>query len=186
MITYNASELSKPMTYERFKKLPEDIQQLYLDGLREQYRVSDSAICAMMGVKQNTFSYHCRIRGFSKKEISKMSAKETREYKDRWDAFVAGEDSDEGAEADCPPITDGEATPEDTETQPVVESSDGETVARTERPASMQMDNLTITFSGLIDPDGIANTLRMMLGKESRGNLKVVFRAEGDDEFLPF
>ena len=44
--------LNDPMTWQEFKALPDDIKVVYIKGIRERFRVSDSKIFAMFGVRQ--------------------------------------------------------------------------------------------------------------------------------------
>lgn len=46
--------LNHPMTWDEFKKLPDDIKAVYVKGIRERFRVSDSKMFEMFGIKQAT------------------------------------------------------------------------------------------------------------------------------------
>lgn len=46
--------LNDPMKWQEFKALPDDIKVVYIEGIRERFRVSDSRIFKMFGVSQAT------------------------------------------------------------------------------------------------------------------------------------
>ena len=46
--------LNEPMSYKEFKKMPDDIQVVYIKALRQKYGVSYSKIAEMLGASPNT------------------------------------------------------------------------------------------------------------------------------------
>lgn len=46
--------LNGPMNWQEFKALPDDIKVVYIKGIRERFRVSDSKIFKMLGISQAT------------------------------------------------------------------------------------------------------------------------------------
>lgn len=55
--------LNDPMTWQEFKALPDDIKVIYIKGIRERFRVSDSKIFEMFGVKGCTGNQYFATRG---------------------------------------------------------------------------------------------------------------------------
>lgn len=59
--TYN---MTKPITWADFKKLPHDIQELYLTGLKETFgHVNNAMLSKMFGVTGENVSLYCRRHG---------------------------------------------------------------------------------------------------------------------------
>ena len=50
------ASLKKPMSWEDFKKLPNDLKAAYIKWIREKFNAPDNCIADMFGVKKNTFS----------------------------------------------------------------------------------------------------------------------------------
>ncbi len=57
--------LNEPMTYEEFKKMPDDLKIAYVKALVKKFNVPMSRIAEMLGTKQNTFSFAMRSIGYS-------------------------------------------------------------------------------------------------------------------------
>lgn len=93
--TYN---LSGPMTYSKFRVMPDDLQKEYLLKLRNEMGASLAAIGEMMQCSPETVRQTLIRHGLSTK-LSRMSF----ESKLRWDAWLKGEQLNNGrAEAPAP------------------------------------------------------------------------------------
>lgn len=55
-----AYNLSKPMTWKQFRLMPRDLQQEYLEKLREKYNATGCAIGRMMGIEKTTFNLYVK------------------------------------------------------------------------------------------------------------------------------
>lgn len=182
MITYRESELKAPMNYQRFKELPKTAQQQYLDFLRAEFYVTDAAISAMMGAKQNTFSYYCKSHGLEKTGRGKISVSEAAEYSEKWDKFIAG-----FYESSPETLVDEEGEETLTPTDPPPEPAEQHAEEDKREADTMSMPYARLTFKGLLDPFAIANSLRFILGGDSRGTITVIFNRDGEDDIgLPF
>lgn len=93
--TYN---LSGPMTYSKFRVMPDDLQKEYLLKLRNEMGASLTAIGEMMQCSPETVRQTLIRHGLSTK-LSRMSF----ESKLRWDAWLKGEQlNNDRAEAPAP------------------------------------------------------------------------------------
>lgn len=57
--------LKKPMHWDDFKKLPDDLKKEYINGLRGQFDVPDNKIAEMFGVGGNTISRFFKCYGLA-------------------------------------------------------------------------------------------------------------------------
>lgn len=55
--------MNDPMTWEQFKKLPDDLKVTYVKALREKYKVPDSALAEAMGISTQVFGKWMRCYG---------------------------------------------------------------------------------------------------------------------------
>ncbi len=100
--TYN---LSGPMTYSKFRVMPDDLQKEYLLKLRNEMGASLTAIGEMMQCSPETVRQTLIRHGLSTK-LSRMSF----ESKLRWDAWLKGEQlNNDRAEAPAPAPAPSEA-----------------------------------------------------------------------------
>ena len=60
-----AYRLNDPMTWAEFKALPEDLQEVYVKGLRSRFGVSDTKIGEMFGMSQNATSVYFKKKGLA-------------------------------------------------------------------------------------------------------------------------
>lgn len=58
-----AYRLNEPMNWEEFCEMPDDLKVLYIQAIREKYKVSDTRIAKMLGTSQMTFSKRVRKLG---------------------------------------------------------------------------------------------------------------------------
>lgn len=57
--------MNDPMSWEEFKKLPDDLKVTYIKALREKYKVPDSMLADSMGVGRPVFSKYMKCYGLS-------------------------------------------------------------------------------------------------------------------------
>lgn len=102
VITYN---LSGPMTYSKFRVMPDDLQKEYLLKLRNEMGATLTAMGKMMQCSPETVRQALIRHGLSTK-LSRMSF----ESKLRWDAWLKGEQlNNDRAEAEAPAPAPSEA-----------------------------------------------------------------------------
>lgn len=62
--TYSVN-LKEPITYEKFKAIPKDLQKVYLDEVFKNYRIGPSAIARMFGISNQYCGKLLRDLGYS-------------------------------------------------------------------------------------------------------------------------
>ena len=155
VITYNPN---KPMVWEDFKKLPDHIQAEYITNLQHKFGVTAVDLGKMFGVQPLTVRRHADANnlGVEFPRGRAMSAAKKAE----WDKFVC-------PEQDEPAFLDDEC-----EEWPVEEPV-GDMPAPAQ-PEAMKMKNFSLRFSGNIDVNMIANSLKWILGESPNGELEII------------
>lgn len=155
VISYNPN---KPMVWEDFKKLPTHIQAEYITNLQHKFGVTAVDLGKMFGVQPLTVRKHADANnlGVEFPRGHAMSAAKKAE----WDKFVC-------PEQDEPAFLDDEC-----EEWPVEEPV-GDMPAPAQ-PEEMKMKNFSLRFSGNIDVNMIANSLKWILGESPNGELEIV------------
>lgn len=156
VITYNPN---KPMVWEDFKKLPDHIQTEYITNLQLKFGVTAVDLGKMFGVQPLTVRKHADANnlGVEFPRGHAMSAAKKAE----WDKFVCPE-QDEST------FLDDEECEECPVEEPV---SDMPAPAQ---PKAMKMENFSLRFSGNIDVNMIANSLKWILGESPNGELEII------------
>lgn len=98
-----AYRLNDPMTWKEFKALPDDLQAVYVKGLRNRFDVSDVKIGEMMGISQNAVSTHFRKHGLA---LGKGSGNGRKFKQEDWIRWCNGIKADR-VEEDTPDPVDG-------------------------------------------------------------------------------
>lgn len=156
VISYNPN---KPMDWEDFKKLPTHIQAEYITNLQQKYGVTAVDLGKMFGVRALTVRKHADANnlGVEFPRGHAMSAANRAE----WDKFVC-------PEQDSPAfLDDGEC-----EEWPAEEPADE--MPAPAQPEAMKMKNFSLRFSGNIDVNMIANSLKWILGESPNGELEII------------
>lgn len=144
--------LDKPLSFEGFKQLPVDLRKKYIKTLQTEYGASLTAITHMLGVSKGT-AYNFITKDLG---ITFEPGAPSAENRQRWKAFLQSVDY---------------AEPEASDPEPKNESLDTVESVATER--QMKMNGLTLTFVGLIDANAIANSLRLVLGDNAEGTVRI-------------
>ena len=155
VITYNPN---KPMVWEDFKKLPAHIQTEYITNLQHKFGVTAVDLSKMFGVQPLTVRKHADANnlGVEFPRGHAMSAAKKAE----WDKFVC-------PEQDEPAFLDDEC-----EEWPVEEPVNE--MPAPAQPEAMKMKNFSLRFSGNIDVNMIANSLKWILGESPNGELEII------------
>ena len=155
VITYNPN---KPMVWEDFKKLPDHIQAEYITNLQHKFGVTAVDLGKMFGVQPLTVRKHADANnlGVEFPRGHAMSAAKKAE----WDKFVC-------PEQDEPAFLDDEC-----EEWPVEEPVNE--MPAPAQPEAMKMKNFSLRFSGNIDVNMIANSLKWILGESPNGELEII------------
>ena len=156
--------LNKPMYWDIFKSMPDDLKKEYINGLREKFDVPDGKIAEMFGVGVNTISRYFKCYG-----LAIPHNRGTR----KWD--VDGWDRWRGAKIDLPevPAVDEIEAENASETpvEPVREEIDilaeNKTMRNPDVPYAHQTVKRAVPANGNMTFDGpieeIVETLRMLL-----------------------
>jgi transposase-like protein len=135
------------------------MQEEYILHLRDTYGASASAIAKMMGVVYNTLYKWLSSNGihvsFSRGRT--MSP----EQKQAWAAF-AGYEAPEDPQAECAVEAQQSPKPEEPAPECVPEPA-----------GKMHMERFSLTFSGVINPSAIANSLIHILGENATGTVEI-------------
>lgn len=91
VLTYNTS---KCLSYEEFRRLPDDLQRTYISTISRVYRVPMNAIAKAMGCSDTTM---CRI--VQRLEYDPVRGRKWPEPGDKWFDFVAGKLTVDGVPA---------------------------------------------------------------------------------------
>lgn len=155
VISYNPN---KPMAWEDFKKLPTHIQAEYITNLQHKFGVTAVDLSKMFGVQPLTVRKHADANnlGVEFPRGHAMSAAKKAE----WDKFVC-------PEQDEPAFLDDEC-----EEWPVEEPVNE--MPAPAQPETMKMKNFSLRFSGNIDVNMIANSLKWILGESPNGELEII------------
>lgn len=180
VITYN---MSKPMIWDDFKKLPTSVQKEYIANLQKQYGATAVDLGGMFGVQALTVRKHVDANNLGIKfQRGRAMNSASRE---EWNKFLGGEETVVECVAYNNPEPAVEPSVESAETTSVAEEPAAKFVVIEEpihtvvaaepvKPRPMSMKKFNIQFSGLIDADMIANSLKLILGNKSEGELEIV------------
>lgn len=148
-INYN-----KPVSWDVFKELTAKTQEEYIRHLMDTYGANATSLAAMFDVQPLT------VRRFlSSKELNisfPVGRSMNTEQKTAWEKFLK-EEQDSLKAVESVPLT------------PV----SGATIA-TPAGSAMNMKNVSMSFSGKIDVNAIANSLRHVLGENMVGEIQIM------------
>ena len=99
--------LNKPMVWEEFKQLPDDMKIAYIKALRETYNVPTKEIIKMMGVSICTYGNTLRRLGISEPTGTRRTATE------EWFKWLDGNKGEEPVEENEPVAEDDTCDLED-------------------------------------------------------------------------
>lgn len=168
VITYNPN---KPMTWDDFKKLPVDLQARYITNLQQNYGVTAVDLGNMFGVRALTVRKHAESNNlgveFPKGHAMSASRKEM------WTRFIQEErHTEEDAATHISNMEDPEATTFSLDNAGPSETDPVELIPI--QPKAMCMKRFTMQFSGSIDVNMIANSMKLILGDKAEGELEII------------
>ena len=158
-------QIGKPMKWAEFCELPRDLKEEYLKNLIEKYSVSARVLATMFGVTPVTV-----FRMVEKEKLDIEFSKGRRmsyEQKVDFDRFLADDLSIE----ETPTMNDVECQDEPENSVNIEEPVTCE-YERSE--PKTKLDGFTMNFSGQIDVDMIANSLRYILGSGSNARVQII------------
>lgn len=140
-------DLNRPMSYERFKQMPDDLKVDYLNGICERFRVSISAISTdMFGLSDATLWFYLKAHGL-KIVSGRQGGRMVKDNRQAWERWLKGEETatpaaQEYAVQEIVPAECVDTTPEETlQEEPQSEA----------QTASFEVSELTATFTGEFD-----------------------------------
>ena len=157
-------QIGKPMKWAEFCELPKDLKEEYINSLIEKYSVTAKVLASMFGVSPVTV-----FRLVEREQLSVGFSRGKRmdeSEKIAFEKFLSGKNDElpRGAEGDV-----GSQICEDT-----LEKSESATeeCLSPERP-STKLNSFTLNFSGGIDIEMIANSLRYILGDGTSAKIQI-------------
>lgn len=154
--------LNKPMSWEDFKHLPAGMQTEYLQHITDTYKVGKSKTAKdVFGCSDDTLAKYVSANGLQVRFCSAAGSK-SKEQIAVWNRFLGVEqDAQEAVE-----LVPAEETPT------VIK------VDATNQTPPMRMDSVSLRFSGELDIQMIANSMRHVIGDRTAGTLTVLFCAK--------
>ena len=178
VVSYN---FGSPMNWEDFKQMPERIQAEYITNLQKKYFATATDLAKMFGVKPLTVARHVASKNLNVTFHRGRSMTPTQ--REEWSRFVQGDCQGENvdvSQATLPEDVEVDVREQETfepETQeersPVVFCKPQD---ETKPERKMDMRMISLMFSGAIDIDAIANSLRLILGNQAEGSVEIVCR----------
>lgn len=88
----NSYDMGKPMTYSKFKAMPDDLQKQYLQGMMDKFYPTQGAIAKLFGVSDVTVSLI--MKRFNISPASKQGYHNKNFKREAWDAWIAKSDTE--------------------------------------------------------------------------------------------
>lgn len=135
-------DLNRPMSYERFKQMPDDLKVDYLNGICERFRVSISAISTdMFGLSDSTLRFYLKAHGL-KIASGRQGGRMVKDNRQAWEHWLKGEETATSAAQEI-------ASAECVDTPP--EETPQEEPQNKAQAASFEVSEMTATFTGEFD-----------------------------------
>ncbi len=166
VMTYN---LNKPMTWEQFTNpdLSNSAREDYLNSLIERFSMNQKTFAEMFGVSVATMA-----RAVKKFDLNIQFVKgkfPNAEQRAEFERFLNTDLVDEVEIEEC---ADEPNQPEvDVVAEQVEEPAEDESQKKI---SSMRMREVTLRFEGVLDIDAIANSLKMILGNNTGGEIEII------------
>lgn len=177
VITYS---LNKPMIWDDFKQMPAYVQAEYITNLQKKFGVTAVDLGDMFGVRALTVRKHADANnlGIEFPRGHAMNAARRAE----WAKFLGEEEHEEvnvPASASLPESSEpvvfntDESKDEYTLCSEVHDQTAGNAIMPL-GPKAMCMKKFSLQFAGVIDVNTIANSLKLILGDKSEGELEII------------
>lgn len=142
----------KPTSWDNFRKLSKEAQEEYLRGLAVTYGANTTNLAEMFDVSVSTIRRHIQSAGLAVKfHVGHSMNGEQRAV---WEAFL-------GSTAPRP-------------VSQTVREPQSEDPPKAHMDTSMRMNKFSLSFSGDINVDMIANSLKHILGGKSTGQIEIM------------
>ena len=147
VMSYN---LSKPMKWQEFKSMPEDLQEQYIRTLHNEHGGRQNEIAAMLGISNNTFSKYCTAK---KWHIFEHTGGIKSSKDKRWETFLNGPELEQ-EDIKLKVVCEAEQEQESMEPPKAAETND-----------TMKLDFVSLGFDGPFDESAIVKSLGMIVKK---------------------
>ena len=160
----------KPMTWEDFKVMPADLQQLYLDILQDKFSVTGGKLTEMLGTTMMTFRKYCNANNLQ--PGFKCGRRMTPEEETAFNAFAKWETH--GEEEIVSEYTTEESSECYAETTEEVNLDAG--TDNKAQVSTMAMTSFHLSFAGNFSRDMLANSMSYIVPKGTK--VRVDIRCE--------
>lgn len=149
----------RPTRWENFKELSKGTQEEYLRHLTETYNANVTSLAVMFGVSTPTVRRHIQSAGLDIKFRAGHSM--SKRQRDVWEQFLHSAQEN---------IVVNNMTEEEQAT--LIEKINTSPAGRVFAP--MRMSKFSLCFTGPIDVEMIANSLRQILGDDAQGEIRIM------------
>ena len=142
--------MNKPVSWKDFKSMSDQTQKEYILKMIDTYHVNASTLSEMFGVSPTTVRKHIQNKGF---DIEfKVGHSMTSAQRGEWSKFLSQDSQDSVICVDTCVSCDGYEVGDPQCQKEEVESE-----------SHMSVKSFSLCFSGIVDVDAIANSLRRMM-----------------------
>lgn len=166
---------SKPMLWGNFKKLPVTVQTEYITNLQKKYGVTAVDLAGMFGVQALTVRKHADANNLGVSFPRGHSMNATRRAE--WNEFLCEVTKNAVDSAPEEPVKDvlvEEDLRETTGNEALTAQAESNSTITPAEPKVMNMKKFNLQFVGVINVDMIANSLKLILGDQSNGELEII------------
>lgn len=177
VITYS---LNKPMIWDDFKQMPVYVQAEYITNLQKKYGVTAVDLGNMFGVRALTVRKHADANNLGVEFPRGHAMNATRRAE--WVKFLGEDVHDEVnvpapeslTESSEPVVFNTDNGEEENTLWPEGYEEPADNVVMPLEPKVMCMKKFSLQFAGVIDVNMIANSLKLILGDKSEGELEII------------
>lgn len=180
VMSYN---IGKPMLWAEFCKLPKDLQEEYMKGLIDKFSANAKTFAEMFGVSAPTVA-----RYIKKNNLGIEFLKGRYPRGEKGDAFKRFMNGDAAVEVGEVVLETSAETSITDPAEPVVANEFEEELVATEPAAKMNnaevaipkthLDSFIMNFSGEVNVDMVANSLRYILSGGGRAKIQIICELE--------
>lgn len=176
--------LGTPMKWDEFKSLPIDLQKEYITNLRNKYSLTASALGYMFGVQATTVRKYADSKNFGL--VFPRGKGMNKAQNDAWLSFLGELPAEEPATEIQDVIEHVEAVSESAVVEDVAEEATAAEPVAVSKPVmmlnpemeksndmKMAMREFFLLFTGKLDVNAIANSLKLILGEGQVGEMKI-------------
>lgn len=166
---------NRPMNWETFKKLPAMVQAEYIANLQKKYGVTAVDLGDMFGVRALTVRKHADANNLNVTFPRGHAMNATR--KAAWNEFlgvVIADVVESVSESPAEEVPVEETVEEVVEPEVLEAQTEPEALIAPMEPRGMNMKKFCLQFAGVIDVDMVANSLKLILGDQSNGELEII------------